>query len=312
MVFFKLFPGIFLGWALGSNDAANVFGTAVANKIIKYWKAAVLLGVFALIGALLEGRSGFETLGSISSMSQNAAMIATFSAAFTVTIMTILGLPVSTSQAIVGAILGIGFYNNNVHLAPLKKVFLAWIFTPIGGAFFSFLLFKTIGYFINKYVKNIFLLNKIILIGFYIVGIYGAYALGANNVANVTGIYVSSGILSPFMGTLVGGLSIALGACTYGKKVMMTVGKDIIPLSHFSAFIAIFAEAITVHIYAIVGVPVSTSQAIVGAVLGIGIATGSRTVNYKTLRNIVFGWISTPTSAGIITYLLYSIYMHVK
>jgi PiT family inorganic phosphate transporter len=74
---------------------------------------------------------------------------------------------------------------------------------------------------------------------------------------------------------------------------MYTVGKQITQLDHFSAVIAVLAQAITVWIYALIGVPVSTSQAIVGAVIGAGLARGSTNINYKILRNIVLGWLQT-------------------
>ncbi|HID15230.1 MAG TPA: inorganic phosphate transporter, partial [Candidatus Atribacteria bacterium] len=235
------------------------------------------------------------------------ATVASFSAAITVTLMSYLGLPVSTSQAIVGAIIGIGIVNNNINFSALPKIFSAWVLTPIGAAIISFLLYLAIRIIIRKYVKNQILFNKFILVGFYLVGGYGAYALGANNVANVTGIYVTSGMLTPFMGALLGGLSIGFGAITYSKNVMMTVGKKLLPLDYYSAFIAILAEAVTVHIYAIIGIPVSTSQAIVGGVLGIGLATGTRTINKRTLRNILFGWLGTPTISGVISFGVYEL-----
>ncbi len=304
---FKLLGGIFLGWSLGSNDSANVFGTAVANNIIKFRTAVTILATLVLIGAVAEGYKGFETLGKITTQTPITATVASFSAAITVTLMTYLGLPVSTSQAIVGAIIGIGIVNRNVNLSALPKIFSAWVLTPVGAAIISFVLYLGIRILIRKYVKNQVLFDKFILVGFYLVGGYGAYALGANNVANVTGIYVSSGMLTPFMGALLGGLSIGLGAVTYSKNVMMTVGKKILPLDYYSAFIAILAEAITVHIYAIIGIPVSTSQAIVGGVLGIGLVTGTRTINKRTLRNILFGWVGTPTVSGVVSFAIFKI-----
>ncbi len=304
---FKLLGGIFLGWSLGSNDSANVFGTAVANNIIKFRTAVIILATLVLIGALAEGYKGFETLGKITSQTPITATVASFSAALTVTLMTYLGLPVSTSQAIVGAIIGIGIVNRNVNLSALPKIFSAWVLTPVGAAIISFLLYLAIRIIIRKYIKNQVLFDKFILVGFYLVGGYGAYALGANNVANVTGIYVSSGMLTPFMGALVGGLSIGFGAITYSKNVMMTVGKKLLPLDYYSAFIAILAEAITVHIYAVIGIPVSTSQAIVGGVLGIGLVTGTRTINKRTLRNILFGWVGTPTISGAISFGIFKL-----
>lgn len=140
-------------------------------------------------------------------------------------------------------------------------------------------------------------------IGALIIGAYGSYALGANNVANVTGPF--AGIISLEVAALVGGLSIALGVLTFSKRVMYTVGKQITSLDHFSAVIATFSQAITVWIYALIGVPVSTSQAIVGAVIGAGLARGSRDINYKILRNIALGWLQTPLIAGLVSLGLY-------
>jgi len=86
---------------------------------------------------------------------------------------------------------------------------------------------------------------------------------------------------------------------------MYTVGKQITQLDHFSAVIAVLAQAITVWIYALIGVPVSTSQAIVGAVIGAGLARGSTNINYKILRNIALGWLQTPLIAGLVSVGLY-------
>lgn len=306
---FKLMGGIFLGWSLGSNDSANVFGTAVANGIIKHRTAVTIIAVLVTIGAVAQGYKGFATLGNITTQTPTTAAIASFAAAVTVTLMSYLGLPVSTSQAIVGAIIGIGLLHGELNLYPLTKVFAAWVLTPVGAALVSAPLYLAVRGLVRNYIKNQILFDKIILIAFYVVGGYGAYALGANNVANVTGIYVSSGALSPFMGALLGGLSIGFGAVTYSKNVMFTVGKNLVPLDYYSAFIAIFAEALTVHIFAIIGIPVSTSQAVVGGVLGIGLATGIRTISKKTLRNILFGWVGTPTISCIVSFAVYKIWL---
>jgi len=122
-------------------------------------------------------------------------------------------------------------------------------------------------------------------------------------VANVTGVYVGCGLIPPFMATLLGGVAIALGAITYGRGVMMTIGKKIIPLDEFSAFIALFSEAITMHIFTQVGVPVSTSHAIVGSVIGIGLIKNYRTINKRMVTSIAIGWVTTPFAAAILSYL---------
>ena len=84
----SLLGGIFLGWSLGANDAANVFGTAVSSRMLKFWTAAILAACFVLAGALLQGESGIETLGGLTLFTYNQAIIASIAAACAVTIMT--------------------------------------------------------------------------------------------------------------------------------------------------------------------------------------------------------------------------------
>ena len=86
---------------------------------------------------------------------------------------------------------------------------------------------------------------------------------------------------------------------------METVVKKLVRLDHFSALVVVLAEGLTVHFYTIVGVPVSTSQAVIGAVLGIGLVKGISTVSRRTLLNILIGWFLTPAIACFIAVALY-------
>ena len=141
-------------------------------------------------------------------------------------------------------------------------------------------------------------------LGLIDVGCYGAYALGANNVANVVGAFVGASLVSARTGVVLGGLSIVTGSVTFSKRVMTTVGSRITPLDPFSALVVIMAEAITVHIYTQIGVPVSTSQAVVGAVAGIGLLLRTRTINRTMLMFILIGWVLTPVVSAIF-YVLF-------
>jgi PiT family inorganic phosphate transporter len=300
-----LLAGIFLGWSLGANDASNVFGSAVASRMLKFWTAAILASLFVLIGALLQGHAGIETLKDLTRLDLEQAAICSVSAALTVTMMTVLALPVSTSQAVVGGILGMGLLNRQLDLEGLGKVVLCWFGTPIGGVVIAVLLYKALGGIYNYLRMNLFQSDGVLRIALIIAGAYAAYALGANNVANVTAVFVGAGQLSAFAALLVGGLSIGLGILTYSRRVMETVGRRLVRLDPFSALVVVLAEAITVHIYAFIGVPVSTSQAVVGAVLGVGIVKGIETVKKRTLLNILVGWFFTPLVATLIAMGLY-------
>jgi PiT family inorganic phosphate transporter len=294
----SLLGGVFLGWSLGANDASNVFGSAVASRMLKFWTAAVLASVFVLLGALLQGQAGIETLKGLTQFTLEQAVVSSVAAATTVTIMTILGLPVSTSQAVVGAILGIGILNQQLNLAGLGKIVACWFGTPVGAVVIAVIIYKVLAAFYNNLKINLFQSDILIRLSMIAAGSYGAYALGANNVANVTAVFVGAGHISVFLAALIGGLSIGLGILTLSKRVMETVGKKLVRLDPFSALVVLLAQAITVHIYTFIGVPVSTSQAVIGAVLGVGIVKGISTVSGRTLVNILIAWLLTPAIAG--------------
>jgi PiT family inorganic phosphate transporter len=149
----SLLGGVFLGWSLGANDASNVFGSAVASRMLKFWTAAVLASVFVLLGAILQGQAGIETLKGLTQFTLEQAVVSSLAAAATVTIMTILGLPVSTSQAVIGAILGVGIVKgiSTVSGRTLVNILIAWLLTPAVAGFFATALDFTIHL---QYVPN--------------------------------------------------------------------------------------------------------------------------------------------------------------
>lgn len=301
---FSIAGGVFLGWSLGANDASNIIGPAVSSRMLRFTAAASLASLFVLAGAFLQGRSGIQTLSGLTGMDLHQAVWISISAAITVTLMTIGRLPVSTSQAVVGAILGIGFGNRYIDVTGLEKVVLCWVGTPLGGMITAVIVYRTLAAVINRMRLNIFESDEFIRIGLMAAGSYGAFALGANNVANVTAVYVGAGYLSVTAATLIGGLSIGLGILTFSKRVMATVGSRLVRLDPFSALVVLLAEAITVHFYTFVGVPVSTSQAVIGAVLGIGLLKGIRTVSARTLLSILSGWLLTPLIAAVLVLVI--------
>ena len=108
-----LSSGLFLGWALGANDAANVFGTAVGTRMVSWRNAAIICSIFVILGAVISGAGTSQTLGKLGAITAlPGAFMTALSAGFSVFVMTKSGLPVSTSQAIVGAIIGWNFFSN--------------------------------------------------------------------------------------------------------------------------------------------------------------------------------------------------------
>ncbi len=298
----KLLSGVLLGWSLGANHTGNVFGTGVATGTVRYGSAIALTAVFVFAGAALEGPKCMETVGTLSRLGSLDAFSCALAAGIIMTVLTFLAFPSSASQAVVGAVLGAGLYYGSADFTKLYKIIVCWLFTPFFAIFSSVLLYHLLSILLEKRVRSVTRRNSIYSVGTLLTGCYGAYSLGANNVANVTGIYVGSGDLSPEWAAIIGGLSIASGVLTFSKRVMMTIGKGIVPLDPFSALVSVLAASFTLHVFTQMGVPVSSSQSIVGAVVGIGLAGNVQTVNLDMLSKIGIGWISSPLSAAVISY----------
>ncbi|MGM0507768.1 MAG: anion permease [Fusobacteriota bacterium] len=296
---------IFLGWNLGSNDAANIFGTAVSNNILKFINAAIISSVFVILGAIIRGEAGVQTYQNINGqMEITIAVIIGISAGLSVFLMTFFKIPVSTTHAILSGIIVSGVMKGDINIRPLYKIFISWFASPIGSFIIAYFLYYIYLNNIKKHIKNIYIFEKFIKIGIILVGIYGSYSLGANNVANVVGVFVGSNSLSMNMWLLLGGVSISLGIITYSKKVMNTVGNDITKLDNAGALIAVLSTAIVIHIYALYGVPVSSSQGIVGGVMGIGFHSGLRSIKFNIISKIMKGWIYSILISGGLSYLL--------
>ncbi|MEA1871508.1 MAG: inorganic phosphate transporter, partial [Candidatus Bipolaricaulota bacterium] len=135
---------------------------------------------------------------------------------------------------------------------------------------------------------------------------YIAFSLGANDVGNSVGPIANLGI--PFIWlALLGGVALALGALTFGRRVVETVGGGITPLDPLSAFAAQLSAALAVHFFSRLGIPVSTSQAVVGAIVGVGLVKGMRAVQGRRVVEIAGGWVATPLTAGLFSFGLYKV-----
>lgn len=298
-----ILSGIFLGWSLGANHTGNVFGTGVATGTVKYRTAVLLTAVFVVLGAYLEGPKCMSTVGALSALTPIEAFYCALAAGLMMSILTFLAFPGSASQAIVGAVLGAGIFSHSADFSKLYKIVTCWAFTPIVAVFAAYSLYHILGYLLEKTRTGMTRRNLVFSVGTLLTGCYGAYCLGSNNVANVTGVYVSSGLLDARSAAIIGGISIAAGVLTYSRKVMMTIGKGIVPLDPFSALVSVLASAICLHVFTQIGVPVSSSQAIVGAVVGVGLTGDVQTVSVKMLVRIGLGWVLAPASSGMLTYL---------
>ena len=327
-----LSSGLFLGWSLGANDAANVFGTAVGSRMVRFTTAALICGVFVVLGAFVSGTGAAQTLGKLGAVNAlGGSFMAALAAGLTVYWMTKLGLPVSTSQAIIGSIIGWNLFSDSyTDISSLLKILSTWIICPLLSAVIAALLFTLAKIFVRKIGVGLIRMDGYTRLALILAGAFGAYSLGANNIANVMGVFVP---VAPFPDLqfgqdfsvssaqqlfLVGGLAIAVGVFTYSKRVMMTVGSELMTLTPLAAWVAVMSHSIVLFLFAserleqllanmslptIPLVPVSSSQAVVGAVIGIGMLQGGREIQWPRIYGIVRGWAITPVISCLLCFV---------
>jgi PiT family inorganic phosphate transporter len=303
--------GAYVGWNIGANDTANCIGTTVGCGLISFRKAAILVAAFAIVGALLQGQHVLKTIskGIVNAeLDYLAVCVALICSGFFVTLATFYRIPTSTSQAIVGGVVGIGLaVRAEVDFGKFILIAESWILCPLLVMALSFGFMHLVVLILRRFGSRTVLFQN--ALGWLAIGsaCYVAYSMGANNAGNAVGPIANLNIFSPTLLLLIGGISIAVGAVTFGKKVADTVGKGITLLDIPGAFVAQVSSAFGMHLFSLFGIPVSTSSAIVGAVVGVGLVKGARAISKKTIATILVGWVLTPTLAGSFSYLLYKI-----
>ena len=328
--------GLLLGWTLGANDAANVFGTAVGSRMIRFGTAAFICSVFLILGAVVSGAGAAHGLGELGTVNAlPGSFTVALAAALTVYGMTKARLPVSITQAIVGAIIGWNIFSHSItDRDSLTKIVATWVACPILGGVIAVSLYKMTAVILSRIKIHLLRLDQYTRWGLIIAGAAGSYSLGANNIGNVMGVFVPS---SPFTDLrlgdlftltsvqqlfLLGAIAIAVGVFTYSERVMMTVGADIMPLTPLAAWVVVVAHSLVLFMFsstslehfllrlglpAIPLIPVSSSQAVVGAVLGLGLLRGlkgAHQIRWRVILNITSGWVSTPIIAALACFFM--------
>jgi len=300
--------------------------------MLRFKTAAIIGGIFAVLGAVISGGGTTETLNNLGGINAIAgSFTVALSVGISITWMTRAKLPVSTSQAVIGAIIGWNLFTGTpTDFSSLSKIILSWIFSPIIAGVFAYLIFVFLKKTVLKRKISLLLLDNYTRIGLIVVGALASYSLGANNIANVMGMFVSASgfndiVLSDsFTITgaeqlfFLGGISIGVGMFTYGDKVMATVGKDLYKISPITGFTIVLAEFLVLSMFTsrelesvllslnlptIPLVPLSTTQAFIGAVIGVGLAKDPASINFKVFRKITIGWVIAPLTAGLISYV---------
>ena len=278
----ELIIGFYLLFILGANNVANAIGTAYASRAATYKNLLILFSICVIIGSLFAKNVG-NTVNSLSSDALTALIIS----ALVMTLSTYKKVPISLHTVIVCSLIGLSYNSSN--LSVFGEILLSWILSPIIAIVIAYVLYSIYEKIEIPILKKITMIKYFLLISAGVV----AFNLGSNDLPTVLGTFTTSQIIY-----ITGAIFLCLGAYLYGNRVSETLSM-ITNLSVSSAFIAQLSGGLAVTIFTALGMPVSTTQAIVGGILGVGLTKGIKTVRWEILKNIIFWWIVAPIMALI-------------
>lgn len=331
-IFFYLSSGLFLGWALGANQLGNIYGTAIGTRMVSYRTASVLTAVFFVLGAVFSGSGTAQAVSGLGNVPTLAgAWTLALAVALTLFVMTRSGIPVSSTQAVIGSFIGWNLFKGlPMPVMELSNIFMAWILSPVLTCLCAFLLLKGFKILLKKIPIPLVYMDAYTRFGLIAAGIFAAYMVGANNIANVMGTFLSA---NPFKGFsfyglfrvsgqeqlfFIGAAAMAVGVLTYSKRVVQTVGEDLLKMTSLEAFVVVLSQGVILFLFTSVSLrdfllewklpafplaPISNSEAIIGGILGVSLAKGGRGLKFLTVFKVMGAWLFSPLMAMIICFI---------
>ncbi len=303
MEIFLVFLGLLVSLVLGANNASTCFGTSVG--FTRYLEAASLAVLGVLMGVILEGEKLSKAVsGGVLEepiLGGKPLLIVMISVLILMVIATLLYLPLPVSEGFIGSAIGLGLATEiGVNWIFTLRIFTFWILTPFFSAFLAVLIYKIVSW-ITYLAKDILTINYLYSKITLALSFYVAYVFGANTIGLISGIYRH---LLGMTGFILFGSFTGLGMYLLGRGVTESVGKNIISLSPSTALVAQLSGALIVHIFTQICLPVSVTQAIIGGVLGVGLAKKIVILNKRVVKSIIAGWAVAPLFGLVISYLL--------
>jgi len=309
----------------GFNDSANSVATVIGTRVLKPLHAVALSAAANFVGPFVFGVAVATTIakGIVSPDEITVYMIigGLAGAIAWSSLCTYFGLPISNSHSLIGGIMGAGIIGlgfEQLVYGGLTKVFAGIIIAPIGGIIFGMVL---VGIIIAVFAKRRpAVVNRTFGRLSIISSAWLALTHGANDGQKTMGIIVlilfSADLISeihmPLWVIFAAASAMGLGTFFGGYKVIKTLGLKITRLKPYQGFAAQTGGGVMLAIFAILGIPASTTHAITGSVMGAGAARRIRAVRWRVSRQIIFSCVITiPGAAGLAIAFTYIIHLFV-
>ena len=290
---------------IGSNNASNALGVCIGAGVLSFKKAIILFGLLVFLGVFLNGQKVMDTVGKdLVEASDLGVAVTMMVSAGLILVSNWKRLPLSSHQVIIGGLLGSALAQHlKFSLKYLAFIGGSWFISPFIACGFGIALSKGFTKLTQRFpffeLEN--LLKALLLIGAALV----SYNTGANELATVVGpLLHAETMISRVHVLALASFFVFLGTLLFSHRVIETVGKGIVPLDPATGFVAQFGAASTVYLFTNLGMPVSTTSALIGAISGVGLSKGTRAIKLSLVKRIVMNWIITFFLSMTIAYFI--------
>lgn len=295
-------------FSIGAHYTGACMGMPYAARAIRLGPALLLMAPLAFAGAVLaservETTVGHGILGGGTVLIPMAFAIV--SAAFALTLMyNFVRLPTSTIQIFVFSVVGAGIADGFPILwGTVGVLLILWAIAPFAAFALGYGAIRLWDSWRTPSVGPA-PLTRWAGFGLVTVGAVASFAMGANDVSNASGSLVMTGLFSLLAAGTIGGIGLALGVLTWGRPLLDRVAFDIVQLDPRMATAAQFAQAAVILASVTFGYFTSMNQALVGALIGVGVARGQARTRWKTIREILIGWSLGPVSGFTLAFVV--------
>jgi sulfate permease len=304
--------GFFFAANIGASGAAAAFGAAYGSGAVTQRIALLLCAAFVFAGSALAGERAATTIGKGLLQTQElpaaCAVIILAAACLSLFTANLLGIPLSTSQVTVGAVVGAALVLGGPPPGKVAMIVATWVAIPVLSFFAAYLFQRYLIHWLRLLLRG---RRPFVAFLLALGGCYEAFAAGSKNVANAIGPLIGGGLVPLALGLVGGGLALALGALTLGGRVMGTHGKKITALDMLSGSIVSFTGATLVVAASLLGIPTSLNHATTMGVIGVGYANGgARSLNPIILRRLAAVWLVSPFLSLALSYLGTTVLLH--
>lgn len=296
---FALVAAVFMGISIGASSVAPSYAPANSAGKFNVMRLALLSGIFAFLGSVIQGQNVTETVGAGILFGEigilQGATILTIGAGLVI-ISVLTDYPMPTAFTIVGAVIGSGIgFGNAVNWSEVSMIIGFWIATPI----FSLIVAYSLARLMRKYIPkegSEKLINYLLIIS----GSYVAYTAGAASVGLAVGPLQSTGIEATSL-LFLGGAAILMGSWMISPRIIKAVAYDYSNVGPRRSVAALATSGILAQIGIQLGAPVSFNLAIVAAVIGSGLVEGTGNKSDDKIYTTVLAWIGAFLLAIILT-----------